>query len=140
MPNSGGINQPHAKSQQVTNASVSDMQVSGRTARRRGKAQPQLEPGRVVGHLDASAVQAGDGGDDAEPEPVARRVAPALEAIEALEDVLTLLDRNPRPMIRDRDDGVTLAAIDLDGDPAPGSAMLDCVVDEIGDGVEQEIT
>src|SRR5262249_59033593 len=110
MPNSGGINQLRAKSQQVTNASVSDMQVSGRTARRRGKAKPQLEPGRVVGHLDASAVQAGDSGDDAQPEPVARRAAPPLAAVGALEDMLTLLDRDPRPMGSDRDGGAARAA------------------------------
>src|SRR5262249_61265114 len=121
MLNSGGINQLDGKSWQVTNTSVSDTQVSVSrgTARRRGKAQPQSEAGRVVGHLDASAVQAGDSGDDAQPEPVARRAAPALEAIEALEDVLTLLGRDPRPMVRDRDGGIAVAARDLDGNPAP---------------------
>src|SRR6516165_9206373 len=98
MLNSGGINQLDAKSQQVTNASVSDRKVS--VARRRGKAQPQPEPGRVVDHLDASAMQARDGGDDAEPEPVSRRAAPALETIEALEHVLMLVGRDTGPVVR----------------------------------------
>jgi hypothetical protein len=67
----------------------------------RREPKSELETGRIVQHLDLRAVKAGDGGDQAEPEPVARPVAAVFEPVKALEDVLVLVGGNAGPVIGD---------------------------------------
>ena len=70
-----------------------------------------FEARRVVDHFDTSPMETGDGGDEAETETVARRAAAVFEPVKALEDVLTFVDRNSRPVIGDRNDGSAIAAL-----------------------------
>lgn len=67
----------------------------------RRKMQLNLEARIIVGHLDADAMQIGDGGDQAEAEPIARAAAAAFEAIEALEGLLALAGRNAGAAVGD---------------------------------------
>src|ERR1700739_4075654 len=98
------------------------------------------EPGGVVCHLDASAVKVGDGRDEAEAEAIARALAAALEAIKPPEDVLALLQRNSRAAIGNGKNVSIRAERDGDGHlPVSFAAVLDRVVDKIGDGVKQQI-
>jgi hypothetical protein len=98
------------------------------------------ETGGVVCHLDANAVKVGDGRDEAEAEAVARAVPAALEAIKPPEDVLAFLKRNSRAAIGNRKNGSIGVVGDGDRNLSVSlAAVLDRVVDKIGDGVEQQI-
>ena len=98
------------------------------------------ETGGVVCHLDASAVKVGDSCDEAKAKAVAGALAAALEAIKPPEDVLAFLDRNSRAVIGNRKNGSVGVAEDGDRDLFVSfAAVLDCIVDKIGDGVEQQI-
>jgi hypothetical protein len=98
------------------------------------------EPGGVVCHLDACAVKVGDGRDEAEAEAVARALPAALEAIKPAEDVLAFLNRNSRAAIGNRKNGSIGVARDGDRNRSVSfAAVLDRIVDKIGDGVEQQI-
>src|SRR5262245_8590558 len=70
---------------------------------RQRELQPASQARLVVQHLDMRAVQAGDGGDQAKPEPVTRRVAAALQPIEALKHVLALVVGNAGSVVGDGD-------------------------------------
>src|ERR1700694_2446989 len=61
--------------------------------------------GLVVNHLGTSLMEMGNGGDKAETEPIARRVAASCKPVKALEDVLAFIEGNSGPVIRDRNDG-----------------------------------
>ena len=98
-----------------------------------------LQTGRVVGHNNAGTMQIGNRCNQAETEAVSRPVAAALEPIEPSQHVIALFDRNSGPPIADRENRPIGASRDRDPDLAPIAAMLDRVVDKIGDGVEQEI-
>jgi hypothetical protein len=98
------------------------------------------ETGRVVCHLDASAVKVGDGRDEAEAEAVARALAAALKAIKPPQDVLAFLNRNSRAAIGNGKNGSISVVRDGDGNLSVSfAAVLDRVVDKIGDGVKQQI-
>ncbi len=99
----------------------------------------ELEAGGVVGQLDTGAVEPGDRGDQAEAEPVAGRAAAAFQPVEALEDLLTFVDRDSRPVIGNRNNGSTIVLRDLDNDLTGIAAVLDRIVDEIGHGIKQEV-
>src|SRR5438067_11048460 len=71
---------------------------------RRGKPEFELETRRVIKHFDPRAVKMGDGSDQAEPQPVSRRVATMFEPVKALENLLVFARRNSGPVIGDRDD------------------------------------
>ncbi len=77
--------------------------------------------------------------DQAETEAVARRVAALLEPIEALEDMLVLAGRDAGPIIGDRNHRLAVHDIAGNDDLAAGAAMLERIVDEIGDGIEDQV-
>src|SRR3984893_8449146 len=81
-----------------------------------------------------------DGGDQAEPESVSRRVTTVFEPVEALENMLVLVGGNSRTVIGDRDDRLAISVFACNDDLPSGAAMLDRIVHEIGDGVKNQIT
>jgi hypothetical protein len=94
----------------------------------------------VVCHLDASAVKVGDGRDQAEAEAVARALPAALEAIKSAKDVLAFVNRNSGAAIGNRNNGSVGVARDGDRNLSVSfAAVLDRVVNKIGDGVKQQI-
>src|ERR1700740_3239332 len=104
--------------------------LSSPSARRRRKAKLELKARRIVEHLDACAVKAGDGGNQAEPQTMSRCVAALLEAIEPLENVLAFVDGNAGTVVGDRYHGLSVGAFDCNRHSSPGTAMLDRVVDK----------
>src|SRR5215471_13980105 len=98
----------------------------------------QLDPqtGRVVGHDYVSVVQIGNRCNQAETEAISGPVAAALQAIKPSQYVIAFFGRNTGSPIADRENGPIGAGHDGDPDFAL-IAMLDRVVDEIGDCVEQ---
>ena len=64
-----------------------------------GKPKLDLQPRQVIDHLDASPMQPGNGGNDAEPEPVSGSAATLFESIESREDVGMLLGGNSRAIV-----------------------------------------
>ena len=80
-----------------------------------------------------------DGTDKTEAEPVSGGEAISLEAIKALEDALTFIGGNSRPIIGNRNCGAVVALSDLHRHLAGVAAVLDGIVDEIGHRVEQEV-
>ena len=99
----------------------------------------KLQSRGVVGHLDASAVKAGNRGDQTEAEPIAGRAAATFQPVKALENLLALVDGDSRPIIGDRNDGAAIVLRDLDRYLTGVTAVLDRVVDEIGHGIEQKV-
>src|ERR1700737_1686361 len=71
--------------------------------------------GLVVNHLGTSLMEMGNGGDKAETEPIARRVAASFKPVKALEDVLAFIEGNSGPVIRDRNERTVIAPRDLHG-------------------------
>src|SRR5207245_7202910 len=70
----------------------------------RWEQKSELQSRRVVVHLDASAVEASDGCDQTETQPIAGRPATAFQSVKALENLLTLAGRDSRPVTGDRND------------------------------------
>src|SRR6185295_5683879 len=103
---------------------------------RRGKPEFELETRRIIKHFDPCAVKMGDGSDQAEPQPVSRRVTAVFEPVKALENLLVFVRGNSGPVIGDRDDRSAIDVFVRDHDLPPGAAMLDPIVHEIGDGIE----
>src|SRR5271169_551082 len=101
---------------------------------RKMKRDPQT--GRVVRHFDMGAVQFGDSRYEAEAEAVARAVAAVLEAIKAPQHVAAFGARDPGSAVGDRQHRTIGARRDADRHLARTAAVLDRVVDEIGQGVE----
>jgi hypothetical protein len=98
------------------------------------------ETGGVVCHLDPGAVKVGDGRDEAQAKAVARALPAALESIKPPEDVLAFLDRNSGAAIGNRKNGSGGVARDGDRNLSVSfAAVLDSIIDKIGDGVEQQI-
>src|SRR3984893_17719809 len=81
-----------------------------------------------------------DGSDQTEPETVSRRVATLFEPVKALEDMFVFAGGNSGSVIGDRDDRPAINAFVRNHDLPSGAAMLDRIVDEIGDGIEDQIT
>ena len=81
-----------------------------------------------------------NGSDKAEAEPVAGGATTPFQPVKALEYVLTFIDRDSRPVIVDRNDGAAIALSDLHRYLTGFTAMFDGVVDEIGHGIEQEVS
>ena len=77
--------------------------------------------------------------NQAKTEAVSRPIAAALESIEPPPHVIAFFDRNAGPPIADRENRPIGPLRDGDPDLAPSTAVLDRIVDEIGDCVEQEI-
>src|SRR6516162_5610744 len=77
--------------------------------------------------------------DQAKTEAISGPVPAALEAIKPAQYVAAFLDRNPGSPIADRQNRPIGAAPDGDPDLALIAAMLDRIVEEIGDRVEQQI-
>ena len=109
--------------------------TDSRLTDRRGKPESELETRRVIEHFDPRAVKIGDGRDQAEPQTVSRRVAAVFEPVKALEDLLVFVRGNSGSVVGDRDDRLAIDVFVRDHDLPPGAAMLDRIVDEIGDGV-----
>ena len=100
-----------------------------------------LDPqtGRVVGHDNVSSMQIGNRCNQTETEAVSGPVAAALEPIKPSQHMSAFTDRNSGSSIADRENRHSGALHDGDPDLAPIAAMLDRIVDKIGDRVEQEI-
>ena len=64
----------------------------------------------------------------------------SVRPVETPQDASTLLRRHAPPIVRDRKDGLFITIGDVDGNLAPVAAMLEGVVDEIGNGVEQQVS
>jgi hypothetical protein len=94
---------------------------------------------RFVGHDNVGAMQIGNRCNQAKTEAVPRPITAALEPIKPSQHVIAFFDRNSRSSIADRENRPIGASRDGDLDLAPIAAMLDRVVDKIGDRVEQEI-
>src|SRR2546428_6665926 len=105
----------------------------------RWEQKSELQSRGVVVHLDASAVEASNGCDQTETQPMAGRPATAFQSVKALENLLTLAGRDSRPVIGDRNDGAAIVLRYLDRYLAGVAAVLDRVVNEIGHGIEQEV-
>jgi hypothetical protein len=81
-----------------------------------GKMPCDLEPRRIVEHVDAGAVQAATAATRLRrPSPLRSVAAAALEPVEATEHVPMLVRGSARPVVRDRDHGPAVMAIDRDG-------------------------
>jgi len=83
-------------------------------------------------------MEAGNSGDKAEAEPIARSAAIPFQPVKALEDVLTFIGGNSRPIVGDRNDRTPILS-DLHGHPTGFTAMLDRIVHEIRHSIEQEV-
>src|SRR5215831_20486949 len=84
-------------------------------------------------------METGNGGHEAQPEPVARRVAAAFQPVKPLEHVLAFVVGNSGPIIDDRDHGAVVMASNLHSHATGFAAIFDSVVHEIGHGVEQQV-
>src|SRR5712692_1282804 len=91
----------------------------------------ELQSRGVVGHLDTSAVEAGNRRDQTEAQPIAGRAATAFQPVKALENLLTLVDGDSRPIIGDRNDGGAIVVRHLDSYLTGVTAVLDRIVNEI---------
>ena len=87
-----------------------------------------------------SPMETGNGSDKAEAESVAWSAATPFQPVKALEDVLAFIGGNSRPIIGDRYDGTALILSDFYGHLTAFTTMFDGVVDEIGHGIEQEVS
>jgi len=83
-------------------------------------------------------MEAGNGGDKAEAEPIARSAAIPFQPVKALEDVLAFIVGNSRPIVGDRNDRTAILS-DFHGHPTGFTAMFDRIVDEVGHGIEQKV-
>ena len=81
-----------------------------------GEADLYAEPRRVIAKRDASAMELGDRGDEAQSQSTAGRRAGALKPVKTAKYVLAFTLWNPRPIIGDLDDIgiVPLAEAQLD--------------------------
>src|SRR5258708_21405913 len=70
---------------------------------------------------------------------MSRRVATELEAVKALENVLVFISGNSGSVGGDRDDRTTFNDFVRNDDLPSVAAMFDRIVDEIGDGVEDQV-
>src|SRR6476620_2594666 len=84
-------------------------------------------------------METGNGRDQAQAQTVARRVTALFEPVEALEDVIALSGGNARTIVGDRDHRPATGAATGHGDLPARAAVLYRVVDQIGDGVEQQV-
>ena len=85
-------------------------------------------------------METGDGGDEAESQPVSDGTATAFEPVKALEDVFALFDGIPGPSSATEDGGGAILVSNVDGHVTLFTAMLDGVVDQIGHRIEQEVS
>ena len=81
-----------------------------------------------------------NGSHEAEAQTVARSPAALLQSIEALEHVPALMGRDSRSVVRNENHDARMAPIRPDCHPTFVSAMLDGVIDEVGQGIEQEVS
>jgi hypothetical protein len=95
-----------------------------------------LEPGGVIGHLDSRAVEAGNGSDQTEAQPIAGRAATAFQPVKALENLLTFVDGDSRAIVGNRNDGIAIRLNDLHRHPAGIAAVLDRIINEVGHSIE----
>jgi hypothetical protein len=84
-------------------------------------------------------VETGNGGNDAQAEPISGIASTPLQSIEAPEDVLMLANGNSWAIVGDRDHGAGIIPSDVDGRLTGLTAMFNRIVDEIGDGIEQQV-
>ena len=111
-----------------------------RASSRRRKPKLDFQARCVVDHFNVSRMETGDGGDEAEAEPVARSAATSFKTVKAFEDVLIFIEGNSRPVIGDRNDGAAVALFGFHSNMTRVTAMFYGVVDEIGDRIEQEVS
>jgi hypothetical protein len=108
--------------------------------RRTRKPKPDFETWQVVNHFDLSSMETGNGGDNAEPEAIPGCAATPFEPVKTLENMSILVSGNSRPVIGYRNEGSAVAMRNLNRHLPRVTAMLDGIVDEIGNCIEQEIS
>src|SRR5262245_12393435 len=99
----------------------------------RREAELDGEARRIVMQHNLGTMKARDCGDEAEAETIARRVTALLQPVEALEDVIALAGGNARTIVGDGDHRPAIAAAASHRHLPAFAAVLDRVVDEIGD-------
>jgi hypothetical protein len=81
-------------------------------------------------------MEPGNGFDKTESKTVSGGVTAPFEPIKTLGHVLIFVSGYSRPIIGDRNDGLPIAVRNLNGYLPRGAAMLNRVIDEIGDRIE----
>src|SRR6202044_1445062 len=102
-----------------------------RRRRRRSGGEFEARAGVVVFDRQREAVQIGDRFGDAETEPVTRRFAAALAAIEPVEYPLALLPGHAGAGVAHPQEREAAGRASLDPHPAARWRELDCVVDQV---------
>jgi hypothetical protein len=87
----------------------------------------------------AKSVQLHDGRNQVQSEAYARRVANLVRAIEPAQHGFMFLVADSRTRIRHTQDGLSLAAQQLEFDPTTPGCELDGIVDEIGNRLQQQV-
>src|SRR5262249_42045474 len=105
---------------------------------RRREPQPDFQAGLVVLHFYLRVVEAGDDRREAQAEATARAASAALDPVEALEHMLALLEGYAG---RGVGDAAVCSLATAQNPPlaTTAPAMSYRIVDEVGDGVEEEI-
>ena len=103
--------------------------------RRSWKVQLDPQSRRVINHFNLRLVETGHSRDQTQAETAAGTVPALLEAIEALQHILAFFHWNPGTVICDRDDGPVGTVRYLDDYSISVAAVLDRIVDEVGQGV-----
>src|SRR5271154_5425342 len=78
-------------------------------------------------------------GHDAKAKAVAGRATALLRAVEALEYKVALIRGDSGSVVRNLEDGAALAGVGADPHQASLASVLDCVVDQIGDRIEEKV-
>src|SRR6266567_833580 len=101
---------------------------------------PQSNAAARFGVLNrqAQAVQLCDGGNEAEPEAAARRMAALLDAVKAAQHDVAIRLGDARPGVGHFNAEPIIPAKNAQRYPAARGGVLDCVVDEVAHGLEQQ--
>src|SRR5581483_3452525 len=95
---------PHPRREASSGSGAFQIAWLARLSARCREPELELETGRVVGHFDPRPVQTGNSGHQTKSQAVSRRVATLLEAVEALEDLVTLVHGYPGSVVGDRNE------------------------------------
>ncbi len=80
-----------------------------------------------------------DSGDEAEPQPISWSASTPFEPVESPKYVLMLVSGDAWVVVGDRNYGADSAVIQLHRHLAGVAAVLDCVVDDIGNSIKQQV-
>ena len=97
------------------------------------------QPRFVVVQLQAAIVQGDDGAHQRESQAVSGGTARAVQADEAFQDVVAFVRRDAVPVVANADVDVFAALFSAEGDVATARCVFDGVVEEVGDGLGDEL-